>query len=74
MHCAGHLSFYTPGKKSRFQIPIQPGSTLIDVIKQTGVPIAEVVLAAINDEAVDIDTAIVQLGDKVDLYPPMGGG
>ncbi|HWQ83155.1 MAG TPA: MoaD/ThiS family protein [Anaerolineales bacterium] len=74
IHLGGHLSFYTPGKRSRFSLPIASPSSLAGIVEQLGVPLAEVTIAAVNGELVDIETAQVQPGDKIELYPPIGGG
>ena len=39
-----------------------------------GVPIAEVQLAVLNGELVNLSETLVSDDDEVRLYPPVGGG
>jgi sulfur carrier protein ThiS len=74
IHLGGHLSFYTPNKCSRFNLAIDGKACLASILERLGIPLSEVALASVNDEMVVIETAQVQSGDRIDLYPPMGGG
>jgi sulfur carrier protein ThiS len=74
LHLGGHLAFYEAEKRSRIAVPLEEETTLIDVLRQLGIPAAEVGLAAVNREIVRLDEALVTNGDRVDLYPPMDGG
>ena len=74
IHLGGHLSFYTPNRCSRISLAIDRTIHLASILEELGIPLAEVALASVNDEMVVIETAQVQSGDRIDLYPPMGGG
>ena len=74
IHLGGHLSFYTPNKCSRISLAIERTTRLASILEQLGIPPAEVALAAVNDEMVIVEAAQVKSGDRIDLYPPMGGG
>jgi sulfur carrier protein ThiS len=74
IHLGGHLAFYAPQKKSRFSIPITQPSELAAVLQDLGVPPAEVALATVNGKLVELETASIVPGDRIELFPPMGGG
>jgi len=74
LHLGGHLAFYAPQKQSRFNIPIDQPTDLGLILQQLGVPLAEVAIVAVNGELVDLASTRVKPGDRVELYPPMGGG
>ncbi len=74
VHLAGHLGWYGPQKRSHFTIPLDSPMRLADLLNQLQVPIAEIAVAAINGEPVEIETATVDDGDRLDLLPPIGGG
>ncbi len=74
IHLGGHLGYYGPQKSSRITIHLDAPIRLADLLAQLGVPSAEVAVAAVNGEPVEIDVATVQDGDRLDLLPPIGGG
>lgn len=74
IHLGGHLSFYAPGKRSRFSLPIVGPTSLAGILEQLGVPLAEVTIAAVNGGLVAVESALVHPGDRIELYPPIGGG
>jgi sulfur carrier protein ThiS len=74
LHLGGHLSFYAPQKQSRFSVPIDQPTDLEAILQKLGVPLAEVAIVAVNGELVDLAATRVNPGDRIELYPPMGGG
>ena len=74
IHLGGHLAFYAPGKKSRFSIPIAKPMELKAVLQSLGIPLGEVAIVSVNGEMVELATARIKPGDRVDLFSPMGGG
>ena len=74
LHLGGHLAWYDPQKRSRLEIQLRAPIALIDLLDQLGVPSAEVAVAAINGDMVSLADARVTDSDRVDLYPPVGGG
>jgi molybdopterin converting factor small subunit len=74
LHLGGHLNFYTPHKRARFNLPVERSKGLKAVLCELGVPLCEVAIVSINGKMVELDSARVVPGDKVDLFPPMGGG
>ncbi len=74
VHLGGHLGYYGPQKQSRFTVHLDTPMRLTELLAQLGVPIAEVAVAAINGEPTDVQAAIIQDGDRLDLLPPIGGG
>ena len=74
VHLGGQLSWYDPEKRSRFTVRLDVSLRVADLIAELGIPAAEVAVAAINGERVDVNTAIVADADRLDLFPPIGGG
>jgi len=74
LHLGGHLAFYAPQKQSRFNVPIDQPTELKVILQKLGVPLAEVAIVAVNGELVDLAASRVNPGDRIELYPPMGGG
>jgi sulfur carrier protein ThiS len=74
VHLGGHLAFYDREKRSWFQVHLDAETALLDVIRDLGVPEAEIALAAVNRTVVSLAEARVGDADRLDLYPPMSGG
>jgi len=74
VHLGGHLAFYDREKRSRFEMHLEAETALLDLIRELGVPEAEIALAAVNREVVALEGARVADADRLDLYPPISGG
>ncbi len=53
--------------------PIPEDATVLDVIRFLGIPEADVKLAFVNSVQVSLDT-VLHSGDRLGLFPPVGGG
>jgi molybdopterin converting factor small subunit len=73
IHLGGHLSFYDTERRSWVEWPDATPLTLRALAGRLGVPIAEVAFVAVNRRLAELDE-IVQPGDRVEFFPPMGGG
>lgn len=74
LHLAGHLAWYDTQKRSRLLIQLTQPMVLGDLLRDLGIPIAEIAVVTVNGEAVDVETARVSNADRVELFPPVGGG
>ena len=74
LHFGGHLNFYEPQKRTWVDVPVSAPTRLLDVLAQLGVPSAEVAIVSVNGNAVTMEDAIVSDADRVEVYPPVGGG
>jgi len=74
LHLAGHLAWYEPQKRSRVEISAPRSNLLIDLLRDLGIPLGEIAIAVVNGTAVEPQTARVSDTDRVDLFPPVGGG
>lgn len=74
LHLGGHLSWYDAQRRADVEVCLAGRMRLLDLLRELGVPRGEVMVAAVNGRAVVIEDAWVADGDKVDLYPPIGGG
>jgi len=74
VHLGGHLAFYNRAKRARFEMHLESEAALLDVIREPGIPEAEIAMAAVNRTVVSLPEARVGDADRLDLYPPMSGG
>ncbi len=74
VHLRGHLNWYDPLKRSRFELKLSETVALGDLLERLGIPQAEIAVAAVNGQAVEIATARLSDEDRLDLLPPVGGG
>ena len=74
VHLGGHLAFYDRAKRTRFEMYLADETALLDVIRDLGVPEAEIALVAVNRTVVSLSEARLVDADRLDLYPPMSGG
>lgn len=74
LHLGGHLAWYVQ-KKSWVDVQLAQPTRLINVLAELGVPISEIAVGTINRASVfSFDDVIVNDGDTVELFPPVGGG
>jgi sulfur carrier protein ThiS len=74
LHLAGHLAWYDPQKRARLEVRLSEPIGLVALLQQLGVPPAEIAIAAINGKAVALEDTRVSDSDRVELFPPVGGG
>ena len=74
IYLGGDLNFYHPEKKRWLEVEVPNLTLLKDVLDASGIPIAEISLAAVDGEMVDLDEATVSDANEVRLFPPVGGG
>ena len=65
------LRKFAPGDGD--ELDIEPGSSVNDILKQLGIPDIEAKLIFINGKKVAID-AILKGGERLGIFPPVGGG
>ena len=54
-------------------LPLVPGETVLALTKRLGIPLEEIKLVFVNGTAVSLD-AVLSDGDRVGIFPPVGGG
>ncbi len=74
IHLGGHLSWYDPEKRSSIQVPLSQPTLLTELVQKLGLPTGEIAIVVVNGQAVELDQARIADGDRVELYPPIGGG
>jgi len=74
LHLGGHLSWYDPQKRSWLELHLSEPIPLVELVRQLGLPEGEIAVVAVNRRAISLEEAIVSDGDRVELYPPLGGG
>lgn len=65
------LSKYTPDAAETY--PVKPGTTIRNLLQQLGVPEDEVKLIFIDGKKGNL-TRTLQGGERVGIFPPVGGG
>jgi len=65
---AGNTS---PGQPIPVELPA--GATLQDLVELLGIPLQETKIAYVNAKAQELDW-VLQPGDEVGIFPPIGGG
>ena len=74
LHLGGHLSWYDPQKRSWLELHLSEPIPLVELVRQLGLPEGEIAVVAVNRRAISLEEAIVSDGDRVELFPPLGGG
>ena len=74
LHLGGHLGWYDPQKRSRLEIHVSEPTHLLSLLERLKIPVAEVAVVTVNRQAVDLGSVSVTDVDRVELFPPIGGG
>jgi sulfur carrier protein ThiS len=74
LYAGGHLTFYMPGRKHTLELSLGGPTPLREILAQVGLPLPEVVLAAVNGELVEVETAVVSDSDQVRVFSAVNGG
>ena len=74
LHLGGHLDWYDARKRAWQDLALAQPILLTDLLAQLGIPAGEVAVVALNRRAVSLAGTIVRDEDRVELYPPLGGG
>jgi sulfur carrier protein ThiS len=74
LHLGGHLSWYDANKRAWLNVPLPEPMPLMDLVSVMGLPQGEIAIAVVNGRTVTLTEAQVEDGDRVELYPPIGGG
>jgi len=69
--CFATLAKFIPENGTNY--PIEPGETVRSLVHKLGMPEEEVTLIFINSLRSKLDSEIKD-GDRVGLFPPVGGG
>jgi molybdopterin converting factor small subunit len=65
------LSKFTPENAASYTI--EPGITVQDVLRHLDIPLSKAKLIFINNQKGDLNTTLKD-GDRVGIFPPVGGG
>ena len=69
--CFATLARFLPENNEDY--PVEPGETIRSLVEKIGMPVDDVTLMFVNAVRSDLDTEIRD-GDRVGLFPPVGGG
>ncbi len=73
LHLAGHLAWYDAQKRAHLEIHLAEPTRLLTLLRQLGVPPEEIAIVVVNDAPVTLDARVCDT-DRVELFPPVGGG
>jgi len=65
------LRAYAPADADRYAVA--PGTTVADVVRDLDIPVKDAKLIFINSIRRELDTPL-QDGDRLGIFPPVGGG
>ena len=67
---------YAPTKRAgdAFDVAVKDSSTLLDLITQLMIPVEDVHLTIVNGRVIHDRTLHLSEGDRIGLFPPVGGG
>ncbi len=75
LYLGGHLSWYDSQKRKRIDVRLTKPTLLTNVLSDLHVPIGEIAVGVVNGNSVfAFDGVTVTDADKVELFPPVGGG
>jgi sulfur carrier protein ThiS len=70
----GQFSLYIPGHPPSVEVNLAEPTHLNKVLAGLGIPVADIHLAVVNGQLVEMDEAVVSDQDDVKIFPPVGGG
>ena len=71
LKCYATLAPLTPDNAGAF--PIIDGETILDLATRLAIPHEEIKIVFVNGVTVDLDR-VLHDGDRVGIFPPVGGG
>ena len=71
LKCYATLAPLSPPNADAF--PILPGETVLDVMTRLSIPAEEIKIIFVNGVAAALDRPLAD-GDRVGVFPPVGGG
>ncbi len=74
IHLGGQLVWYNPQKTANLEIHLEGPTRLAEVLAWLKIPAGEVTLVVVNGKLEEMAEACVKDEDRVELYPPIGGG
>jgi molybdopterin converting factor small subunit len=70
----GQFSLYIPGHPPSVDVDLNDSARLSEVLLKLGIPVADIHLAVVNGQLVELEEALVSDQDEVKIFPPVGGG
>jgi sulfur carrier protein ThiS len=70
----GQFSLYIPGHPPSVDVELTKPARLSEVLAGLGIPVADIHLAVVNGQLVELEEAMVSDKDEVKIFPPVGGG
>jgi sulfur carrier protein ThiS len=74
LHLGGHLAWYDAQRRAWIEMRLAAPMALAELLGQLEVPIDEVAITTVNGRAMEAHEAIIADGDRVEVYPAIGGG
>ena len=67
------LRNFAPEGKSPFDLDLEPGATVGDLLERLGIPQEKPKILLVNGRHASLDRELSE-GDEVSLFPPVAGG
>jgi len=74
LNLGGQFSLYIPGHPPSVDVKLEKPERLSEVLAGLGIPVADIHLAVVNGQIVEMEEAVVSDQDEVKIFPPVGGG
>jgi sulfur carrier protein ThiS len=74
LNLGGQFSLYIPGHPPSVDVELKEPTRLNEVLVGLGIPVADIHLAVVNGQLVELEEAVVSNKDEVKIFPPVGGG
>lgn len=71
LKCYATLAPLTPPNAAAF--PITPGETVLELLTRLSIPQEEIKIVFVNGVAAELDKPLAD-GDRLGVFPPVGGG
>ncbi len=65
------LKKFLPDSEKKY--PVEEGTTVLSLIERLGIPASDAKLVFVNGVRRDLDT-VLEGGERVGIFPPVGGG
>jgi molybdopterin converting factor small subunit len=74
VHLGGHLSWYDVERRAQVDLALPERVELATVAQRLGVPVGEIAIAVVNGRLAPSLEIQVGDADRVEFFPPVGGG
>ncbi len=74
LYVGSYFAFFTSNREHWIDVDIPNPTPLTQILLELGIPVGEVHLVVVNDQAMESTNILISSGDTVRLFPAVGGG